>query len=79
MTVTGLVAGQDLVRDLRGREDLGTVLIVESMLRAEGDLFLDDMTLSDVRAAVGAPVRVIENTGAALAEALCTGSEDENG
>ena len=79
VTVTGLVAGQDLVRDLRGREDLGTVLIVESMLRAEGDLFLDDMTLSEVRAAVGAPVRVIENTGAALAEALCTGSEDENG
>lgn len=72
VTVTGLIAGCDLVRDLAGR-DLGTLLIVESMLRAEGDKFLDDMTLDQVRQQLGAPVCVLENTGEALAEALLNG------
>ena len=69
VTVTGLIAGCDLVRDLAGR-DVGTLLIVESMLRAEGDKFLDDMTLEELRGQLGAPVCVLENTGEALAEAL---------
>ncbi len=72
VTVTGLIAGCDLVRDLAGR-DVGTLLIVESMLRAEGDKFLDDMTLEELRQQLGAPVCVLENTGEALAEALLNG------
>ena len=72
VTVTGRIAGCDLVRDLAGR-DVGTLLIVESMLRAEGDKFLDDMTLEELRGQLGAPVCVLENTGEALAEALLNG------
>lgn len=72
VTVTGLIVGCDLVRDLAGR-DVGTLLIVESMLRAEGDKFLDDMTLEELRQQLGAPVCVLENTGEALAEALLNG------
>lgn len=72
VTVTGLIAGCDLVRDLAGR-DVGTLLIVESMLRAEGDKFLDDMTLEELRGQLDAPVCVLENTGEALAEALLNG------
>lgn len=72
VTVTGLIAGCDLVRELRGIET-GAVLITESMLRAQQDLFLDDMSLEEVRAQIGVPVHVIENTGSALADVLLNG------
>lgn len=47
VTVTGLVTGSDLVRVLKN-ESCDAVLISECMLRSEGDLFLDDMSLSEV-------------------------------
>lgn len=72
VTVTGLITGGDLVRDLAGVE-AGAVIITESMLRAEGDLFLDDMTLEEVQARIGIPLHVVENNGSALAEALLNG------
>ena len=43
------------------------------MLRAEQDLFLDDMTLDEVQEKIGVPIHVIENNGAALADALLNG------
>ena len=49
------------------------VIIPENMLRAEQDLFLDDMSLEQVQQAIGVPVRVVENNGAALADALLNG------
>lgn len=62
VTVAGLITGQDLVaqcQDVQADE----ILIVRSMLRAQGDLFLDDMTLEEVRRALPAPLRVTENSG----------------
>jgi putative radical SAM enzyme (TIGR03279 family) len=72
VTVTGLTAGGDLVRDLAGIET-DAVLITESMLRAEGDLFLDGMTLEEVQARIGVPLHVVENNGSALADVLLNG------
>ena len=43
------------------------------MLRAQQDLFLDDMTLEEVLRRIGVPVHVIENTGSALADVLLNG------
>lgn len=44
VTVTGLLTGSDLLRELKGK-NLGEELILcSTMLRAEGDLFLDGMT-----------------------------------
>ncbi len=62
VTVAGLITGGDLVdqcRDVIADE----ILIVRSMIRAEGDLFLDDMTLEEVRKALPAPLRITENSG----------------
>ena len=72
VTVTGLITGGDLVRELEGI-DTGAVLITESMLRAQQDLFLDDMTLEEVQSRIGVPVHIIENTGSALADVLLNG------
>ena len=72
VTVTGLLTGSDLIRELKG-VSCDAVLISESMLRAEQDLFLDDKTLDDVEEAIGARLYVVENDGAALADVLLHG------
>ena len=72
VTVAGLTTGSDLVRELAGVQ-CDAVIIPENMLRAEQDLFLDDMSIEQVEQALGVPVRVVENNGAALADALLNG------
>lgn len=69
ITVSGLLTAGDLIAQA-GSAEADAVLITRSMLRAEGDLFLDDMTLEQVQAAFRSPLRVVDNTGAALWRAL---------
>ncbi len=57
VNVTGLLTGQDLVKSLRGRELGQVVLIPENMLKADEDIFLDDLTLGDLSRALGVPAR----------------------
>lgn len=68
--VSGLVTGGDLMKQLRGR-DLGTrLLITQNMLRHGDTVFLDDVTLAQVEAALGVPVLPVEQDGFALFEAV---------
>ncbi len=69
ITVTGLITGGDLVRQLN---DVKTdrILICANMLRAEGDLFLDDLSLEEVKNSLPAPLQVVPNSGAAFYRAL---------
>lgn len=62
VTVTGLITGGDLINQLKDVQ-CDEILICRSMIRSEGDLFLDDMRLEDVRQALPAPLRIVENTG----------------
>ncbi len=75
VTVSGLITGGDLVEQLQG-EQCDEILIVRDMIRNEGDLFLDDMTVSAVRAALPAPLRVVRNTGEGFWRAI-SGLEDK--
>lgn len=70
ITVTGLLTGRDLIANLK---DIQTdeFMICESMLRNEGDLFLDDMSLDEVRSALPAPLTVCPNDGYAFYKLLC--------
>ena len=66
--VTGLVTGGDLIAQLRGRE-LGKKLIIPScMLRFEGDVFLDDVSVTDVENELGVRVCVTDGSGESLVE-----------
>lgn len=63
ITVSGLVTGGDLIEQLSG-EELGDVLLLpENMLRHEGDLFLDGVSLTDVREKLGIRVEVTKRDG----------------
>lgn len=70
VNVTGLLTGQDLVKNLKGRELGDEVLIVSNMLRADEDIFLDDMTLSELSEALGVPARRISGAGDAMLAAI---------
>lgn len=62
VTVAGLITGQDLVaqcQDVQADE----ILIVRSMIRAEGDLFLDNMSVDEVRAKLPCLLKITENSG----------------
>ncbi len=59
ITVAGLVTGGDLISQLKGKT-LGEKLLLPSvMLRAEGDLFLDGVSVDDVEKALGVSVETV--------------------
>ncbi|MGN0793339.1 MAG: DUF512 domain-containing protein [Aristaeellaceae bacterium] len=78
VTVAGLITGGDLVaqcRDVVADE----ILIVRSMIRAEGDMFLDDMTVEEVRKALPAPLRITDSSGEGFWRAISGREECTNG
>ena len=71
ITVSGLITGQDLVAQLKEKGDLGEkVLIPSNMLRSGEEVFLDDMTLTQVSSALKVPFTVVKSGGACLLEAI---------
>ena len=70
VTVTGLLTGGDLREQLQDA-DCDEIMICRNTLRNEGDLFLDNTSVDDLRAALPAPLRIVENTGEAFWRAIC--------
>ncbi len=71
ITVAGLVTGRDLLEQLQG-QDLGErLLIPATMLRSGEPVFLDDVTLEEVRHILGVPVCPVVQDGFALLDAIC--------
>jgi NifB/MoaA-like Fe-S oxidoreductase len=70
VSVTGLLAGRDIIAQLQGRP-LGSLLLLPEVLCKEGEeRFLDDLTPADVERELGVPVRIIPATPWGLLEAL---------
>lgn len=70
ITVAGLLTGQDLIAQLKGK-DLGTrLLIAQNMLRHGETVFLDDVTLEELSAELGVPVIPVPQDGFDLFEAV---------
>ena len=70
VTVAGLLTGRDLKNQLAGKHLGNALLITKDMLRHGEEVFLDDMTLAELSAALGVPVIPVENNGDALFDAL---------
>ncbi len=69
ITVTGLITGGDLMEQLKDADE-DEILLCGNTLRADGDLFLDDVSLEQVRGALKPRLTVVPNTGADLFRAL---------
>ncbi len=70
VTVSGLVTGNDIIKQLKG-EDLGSELLIpENMLRAQRDIFLDDVSVEEVESALDVKVTVVDKGGYSLFDAM---------
>ncbi len=77
VTVSGLVTGGDLINTLKPAGKWDKLIIPCNMLRQQGDLFLDGVSLEDVENALGYPVQVAEKDGADLLYKLLGVTEEE--
>ena len=70
ITVAGLVTATDIIDQL-GNCELGECLLIPSvMLRQEGYMFLDSITLTELSQRLGVPVIPVENDGYELIEKI---------
>lgn len=63
VTVTGLLTGRDVIKSLSGLVDKNDIVLVpDVVLRDEGDLFLDDISLNDLEEVLGVAAVTIPST-----------------
>ena len=63
ITVTGLVCGSDIIKQLKGKIQTDYLMLSESMFKSDEDIFLDDTTLEEVEKELGVKVIKTPNTG----------------
>ena len=68
--VSGLITGQDLSKQLRGRELGERVLLPLHMLRHGETVFLDDYTVEQLQEEIHCPVQIVGIDGGDLADAM---------
>ncbi len=76
INVSGLITGQDLINQLKDIEIGEEILISSSMLKDGEDIFLDDVTLNDVKEKLNVDVIPVDNDGYKLLEAMIGRSEE---
>lgn len=70
ITVSGLLTGQDLIRQLKG-EKLGEYLLLPAnMFRSGEEVFLDDVTKQELENALQVKVRIVKSSGYDFVQAL---------
>lgn len=70
ITVTGLICGRDIISSLKGKELGEYLLISDSMLKDDEDIFLDDTTVADVERELNIKVLITDNSGQGFVSAL---------
>lgn len=63
ITVSGLLTGQDIIRQLQGKELGKRILLPQNVLRSGEDYFLDDITISEMEKALQVKVDIVKSSG----------------
>lgn len=70
ITVAGLLTGQDIINQLKGKE-LGEYLILPSvLLRDDEDVLLDDLRISDIERELSIKIRICKEDGKSFVETM---------
>lgn len=77
ITVAGLVTATDICRQLQDVVIGQSLLLSETMLRREGDLFLDGTSLAELGHQLQSSIRTVSNDGYALLQAFLGESIDQ--
>ena len=70
ITVTGLVTGQDIIKQLEGKKLGECLLIPENMLRSGTDVFLDDTRVPDIEKSLHISTAIVKSNGRNLIESI---------
>ncbi len=70
ITVAGLITGGDLINQLKDKNLKGELLIPSVMLRSEGDIFLDDVSLEDAEEELGVKIIPVSCDGYGLSDII---------
>ncbi|MDE7276227.1 MAG: DUF512 domain-containing protein, partial [Lachnospiraceae bacterium] len=63
ITVSGLLTGQDIIGQLRGKKLGERILLPQNVLRSGEDYFLDDITVAEVEKALQVKVDIVKSSG----------------
>lgn len=63
ITVSGLLTGQDIMAQLKGKPLGECLLLPQNMLRSGEDVFLDDFHVPDLEKALQVPVNIVKSSG----------------
>ncbi len=63
ITVAGLITGQDLIEQLKGSELGSKLLLPCNMLRDGEEVFLDDVTLTEVKDSLQVEIDIVKSSG----------------
>jgi len=63
ITVSGLITGQDLVAQLKGKPLGSRLLLPENILRSGEDVFLDDYRVCEVEKTLQVPINIVKSSG----------------
>lgn len=66
ITVAGLITGQDLKTQLAGKELGDRLLLPCHMLRSGEEVFLDDVTVTELSETLQIPIEIVDSDGAVL-------------
>ncbi|WP_394522172.1 DUF512 domain-containing protein [Lacrimispora sp. JR3] len=70
ITVAGLITGQDLICQLKGKKLGSRLLLPECMFRSGEEVFLDDVTKTDVQNALQVQVDIVKSSGQDFVQAI---------
>ena len=66
ITVAGLLTGQDIIAQLKGKDLGDCVLLPEVLLKSGEDVLLDDLKISDIEKALQTRIRIVKSDGEAF-------------
>ena len=77
ITVAGLVTGQDIIKQLKARELGSRLLLPACMFRSGEEVFLDDITRTDVQNALQVPVNIVKSSGQDFVQSVLYPAKEE--
>lgn len=78
ITVTGLLTGQDICSQLSGKELGDNLLLPTNTLKADENIFLDDMTLEEFEKNLQINTIIVKSSGMDFVKTIINKNEDNN-
>ncbi|SFA77867.1 putative radical SAM enzyme, TIGR03279 family [Acetitomaculum ruminis DSM 5522] len=70
ITVAGLITGKDIINQIKDLKLGERLLIPDTMLKSDEDIFLDDVTIDDIQNALQVKPYIVKSSGQALLDAF---------